>query len=54
MKVKAFDCVKLQHEGGARVREATKGMTLEQRLAFWREGTEELRRLKQEAAEKAE
>ena len=36
MKVKTFDCVEMQHRGGARIREKTKGMTLREKVVFWR------------------
>jgi len=37
MANKRFDCLKLQHKGGDRVYEATKGMTQEELLAWWEE-----------------
>jgi len=37
MAKKRFDCVELQHKGGDRIYEATKGMTHEQLLAWWEE-----------------
>jgi hypothetical protein len=37
MKAKTFDCVEMKHQGAERVGEQTKGMTLEQELAFWQE-----------------
>jgi hypothetical protein len=40
---KTFDCVEMQHEGGARVTERLAPMTMEQRVAYWRERTRELR-----------
>jgi hypothetical protein len=44
MKAKTFDCVEMKHRGAERVREQTKGMTLEQELAFWQERSRLLRR----------
>ena len=41
MRKKLFDCVELQHQGGDRVYEATKGMTPEERLAWWDERNRE-------------
>jgi hypothetical protein len=37
MAKKRFDCVELQHKGGDRIYETTKGMTHEQLLAWWEE-----------------
>jgi hypothetical protein len=36
-KTKKFDCVAMMHRGGARVLEMTKGMTMAEELAFWKE-----------------
>ena len=52
MKKKTFDCVKMMHEGGRRVMEMVKGMTMEQEVEFWRKRTAELRR-RQEQVRKA-
>ncbi len=49
MKAKTFDCVEMKHRGAEKVREQTKGMTLEQELAFWRERSRILRQ-RQDAA----
>ncbi len=43
-KTKTFDCVQMQHRGGQRIMERLKGMTLEEELAYWKKGTEELRK----------
>ena len=55
---KAFDCVEMQHRGGALVHERTKHMTFEEEVAYWAERTEALlekqRRLRAEAAAKEE
>lgn len=37
MKVKTLDCVEIKYQGAEKVREQTKGMTLERELAFWQE-----------------
>ena len=47
MKTKTFDAVELQHRGGEAVRRETAGMTLEEELAYWREGTKKLRELQE-------
>jgi hypothetical protein len=51
MKAKTFDCVEMKHRGAAKVREQTKGMTLEQELAFWRERSRILRQRQEKAKE---
>lgn len=45
LKTKAFDCVEMMHQGAERVQDQTAGMTLEEELAYWQRGTEELRAL---------
>ncbi len=40
-KTKTFDCVEMMHEGALRIYEATKGMTLEEELAYWRRRRQE-------------
>ena len=37
MKTKTFDCVEMMHRGALRIYEETKGMTVEEELAYWRE-----------------
>jgi len=44
-KTKTSDCVSIKRKGAEKVRQETAGMTLEQELAYWRQGTEELRSL---------
>ena len=36
MKTKVFDCVAMKHKGASKIYEQTKGMTLEQELAWWK------------------
>jgi hypothetical protein len=38
-----FDCVELQHKGGDRIYEATKGLTPEQLLAWWEQRNRQFR-----------
>ena len=45
MKTKPFDCVEMKHKGGDRIYEATKGMTLAERLAYWQKRNQEAREL---------
>jgi len=40
-KQKDFDCVEMKRKGARKVREATKGMTVEEKAAYWRVRTEE-------------
>ena len=49
MTKKKFDCVEMMHQGQAAVRERLKGMTLEEKLEYWRKGTEEMRKHQREA-----
>ncbi len=49
-KNKKFDCVEMMHQGAERIRRETEGMTLEEQLEYWRQATEELRRLQQEVS----
>jgi len=44
MKGKDFDCVEMKHKGARKVYEATKGMTLEEEVEYWRTRTKEARR----------
>lgn len=43
MKAKAFDCVEMMHKAALRIYEETKGMTVEQELAYWRSRREDAR-----------
>jgi hypothetical protein len=47
MKAKTFDCVEMKHRGAEKIREQTKGMTLEQELEFWQERSRILKRRQQ-------
>jgi hypothetical protein len=47
MMKKTFDCVELQHEGGREIARRTAGMTIEEKVAYWAERTEALRREQQ-------
>ena len=40
---KTFDCVEMKHRGAEEVQKTLAGMTLEEELAYWQSGTEELR-----------
>ena len=44
MKTKTFDCVEMKRHGGARIYEATRNMTLEQEVAYWRRRSETFRK----------
>lgn len=44
MKTKDFDCVEMKRKGARKVCEATKGMTVEEEVEYWRRRTEEARR----------
>lgn len=45
-KSKTFDCVDMKRKGAEQVQQEIAGMSIEQELAYWRKGTEELRTLK--------
>ena len=42
---KPFDCVEMKREGALRVHERIASMTMEEKLAYWRRRSEELRNL---------
>ena len=44
METKDFDCVEMKRRGAQKVYEATKGMTVEEEVEYWRRRTEEARR----------
>lgn len=44
MKTKKFDCVEMKRKGARKVYEATKGMTVEEEVEYWRKRTREARR----------
>lgn len=52
MKTKTFDCVEMKRKGAEKVQGEIAGMTLEEELAYWQRGTEELRAM-QESRRKA-
>jgi hypothetical protein len=39
---KTFDCVEMKHKAAAKIRRETRGMTLQQELAYWAKGTKSL------------
>ncbi len=49
MKKKAFDWVEMKRRGARIIRQKLAGMTPQQQLAFWEEGTNELRKRQQVA-----
>ncbi len=44
MKTKRFDCVDMMHRGAKRIYRATKGMSRDEELEFWRQKAAQLRR----------
>lgn len=42
-RTKTFDCVEMKRRGAQRIYEATKDMTLDQELAYWRERSRQFR-----------
>lgn len=47
MKTKTFDCVEMKRCGAQLVQKHLKGKTAAQQLAYWKKGTESLRRLQE-------
>ena len=45
MKTKTFDCVRMKREGAERVMKQLEGKSLGEQLEYWRQGTEDLKRL---------
>lgn len=43
MKTKTFDCVEMKRRGAARIHERLKGMTLEQKIDYWRRRSQAFR-----------
>ena len=43
MNKKKFDCVEMMHKGQAAVRKRLEGMTVEQKLDYWRKVEDEMR-----------
>ncbi len=54
MRKKSFDCVELQHRGGERLMAELEGMTIEERVEYFRKHTQALRELQQRLRAKAE
>lgn len=40
-KTKTFDCVEMMHRGALRIYEETKGMSVAEELAYWRQNHEQ-------------
>jgi len=49
MSRKKIDCVEMMHSAQKAERKRLMGMTDEEKLEYWRKGTEELRKLQQES-----
>ena len=41
MKTKTFDCIEMKRQGSQRIYEAIKDMTIEQKIAYWREQSQQ-------------
>jgi hypothetical protein len=48
---KKFDCLELQHRGGEKVQARLAGMTHEERVAYWEQRGEDLRKIKESRIE---
>jgi hypothetical protein len=53
-KAKTFDCVEMKHRGSQRIYEATKDMTFEQEVAYWREQSRQFREERARLSEKTD
>ena len=42
-KTKTFDCVEMKRTGAEKVREKTKGMTMEEEAVFWKQRSSSLK-----------
>ena len=42
-KKKKFDCVEMKHKGAEKLHKVISGMTLDDELSFWKQGTDELK-----------
>ena len=47
-KTKTFDCVEMKHKGAEQILRQIRGMSREQELAFWNEGTRLLQQRQQQ------
>lgn len=45
---KTFDCVRMKRQGGERVMEQLEGKSLQEQLAYWQKGSEDLKRHQEE------
>ncbi len=45
-KTKSFDCVEMKHKAGEKIEHSLQGKSLSQRLEFWKEQTEKLKKRK--------
>jgi len=50
MKTKTFDCVEMKRRAAERIYEATKDMTLEEEIEYWRQRNKEFRREQEQFA----
>ena len=52
MKTKTFDCVQMKRRGAERVLKQLEGKSFEQQLQYWKKGTEDLKKLQEQARKK--
>ena len=48
MKTKTFDCVEMKHKASLRIYEDTKNLSLDQRIAYWQQKSDEFLKKQQE------
>ena len=52
-RTKSFDCVEMKHKAGEKIERSLQGKSLSQRLEFWKEQTEKLKKRKKKVSESA-
>ena len=48
MTTKTFDCVEMKRKGAARIYEATKDLSFDEQVEYWRRRSDEFRRQRRE------
>ena len=48
MKTKIFDCVEMKRQGAEFVQKQLEGMSIAQKLEYWKKGTEKLKKLQKQ------
>ena len=51
---KGFDCVEMMHHGAEKIREETKDMTFEEKIAYWQQRSREFREEQEKLLQQAQ